>query len=92
MLNWLQNILIIEGMTTAGTLICFSSSTELMPKVAQDYDSEVQGLDGLFLFHLSRQNLECLSASGAQGKGCMILSSSLVLWLKGETNCIKLSK
>ena len=64
MLNWLQNILIIEGMTTGGTLICFSSSTELMQKVAQDYDSEVQGLDGFFPICPDRT----LNVSAPQGR------------------------
>ena len=90
MLNWLQNIL-IKGMTTAGTLIYFSSSSELMQKVAQAYDSEVQGLGGFFSMCPDRT----LNVSAFQGHGeraALILSSSLVLGLRGETNCIKLSK
>lgn len=48
MLNWLWRVLIIKGMTIAGALVYFSSSTELMFQVAQNYVSGMQGLGDFF--------------------------------------------
>lgn len=60
-------MVIIKGVTMADTLVYFSYFTKLMLKVAQAYDSRMQGLGGFFSSCLDRTlNAFCLSTSGGQ--------------------------